>query len=131
MGLFDKFMGPKDTDRDNEEFDESAAVKENAANTPAIPGKARKQFVLFKPETASGDELLGIADHLLNRESVIVNLELVAKDSRRFVDFLSGVSYALQGQTKRVAANTFLFTPGGIEVSGEIATPAENVEMQL
>ncbi|MBO5248461.1 MAG: cell division protein SepF [Clostridia bacterium] len=119
MGLFDRFAP-----RDEEELDldqGNASSEKREAPTSDISGKAKKQFVLFRPNDASNDQLLTIADHLLNHESVILNLELIAKDARHFIDFLSGVAYAMQGNTKKVAANTFLITPGGIEVTGDIA----------
>lgn len=121
MGFFDKFVGAKD-EEDLDSFDEPMPRTGKETQTPAVPvsGKAKKQFVLFKPETSSNEGLFEIADHLLNHESIILNLELIAKDSRHFIDFLSGVAYAMQGQTKRIAVNTFLITPGGIEVSGDI-----------
>ena len=124
MGFFDRFTGGNEPLDEDESMENVAGSKESTAGLSS--GKARRQFVLFKPESSSGDVLCEIADRLLNRESVIVNLEQVAKDARRFVDFLSGVAYALQGQTKKVAANTFLFTPGGIDVTGEISNPSEN-----
>ncbi len=124
MGLFDRFV-PREEEEDLE-LEENVAVSEKReASTPAVPGKAKKQFVLFRPNDPSNDQLLTIADHLLNHESVILNLELIAKDARHFIDFLSGVAYAMQGNTKKIAANTFLITPGGIEVSGDIAASLE------
>lgn len=123
MGFFDRF-----TSRDDEEDLELEELSDlDRKETSPVPsaGKARKQFVLFRPNDSSNEQLLAIADHLLNRESIILNLELIAKDGRHFIDFLSGVSYAMQGQTKKIAANTFLITPGGIEVTGDIAASME------
>lgn len=119
MGLFDRFAPKDEEEFELEEGISSFEKKESPASV--VPGKAKKQFVLFRPNDSSNDQLLTIADHLLNHESVILNLELIAKDARHFIDFLSGVAYAMQGKTKKIAANTFLITPGGIEVSGDIA----------
>ena len=121
MGFFDKFAS-----KDDDEFLEDSVQGDKRDNSaPVVPGKAKKQFVLFRPNDASNDQLLSIADHLLNHESVILNLELVAKDARHFIDFLSGVGYAMLGNTKKIATNTFLITPGGIEVTGDIAATLE------
>ena len=120
MGLFDRFAPKEDEELElDDEMDASSDKKDSPPS--AVPGKAKKQFVLFRPNDPSNDQLLAIADHLLNHESVILNLELIAKDARHFIDFLSGVAYAMQGNTKKIAANTFLITPGGIEVTGDIA----------
>ena len=119
MGLFDRFA-PRE-EEDLELDDEVLSSEKKDTPVSVVQGKAKKQFVLFRPNDPSNDQLLTIADHLLNHESVILNLELIAKDARHFIDFLSGVAYAMQGNTKKVATNTFLITPGGIEVSGDIA----------
>ena len=123
MGLFDRFALREEEDFDREEEIETTDKKDVPVS--AVPGKAKKQFVLFRPNDSSNDQLLTIADHLLNHESVILNLELIAKDARHFIDFLSGVAYAMQGNTKKIATNTFLITPGGIEVTGDIAGSLE------
>ena len=121
MGFLDRFSPRDDEDEILEE--ESEISDSSAKATPAA--KTKKQFVLLRPNDPSNEQLFAIADHLMNRESVILNLELIAKDSRHFVDFLSGVAFALQGQTKKVASHTFLITPGGVEVSGDIAATLE------
>ena len=116
MNVFKKFLG------DEEELNEIEADSTlQGYQDPADPedySKPKPQFVLAKPEKR--DELLNIADQLLNRKTVILNLELVTQDTRRFVDFLSGVAYALNGQVKKVAVHTYLIIPGGLEISGDI-----------
>ncbi len=124
MGLFDRFA-PREEEEEFEMEEQIGNSDKREAPICAVPGKAKKQFVLFRPNDPSNDQLLTIADHLLNHESVILNLELIAKDARHFIDFLSGVAYAMQGNTKKIATNTFLITPGGIEVSGDIAASLE------
>ena len=120
MGLFDRF-GFRENE---EEIVEEEILEEGKDLTVASPsGKAPKQFVLVRPSDPSNDHLLEIADHLLNKETVILNLELIAKDARHYIDFLSGVAYALQGKTKKIATNIFLIAPGGIEISGDISDP--------
>ena len=117
MGFFDRFIPHENEEEFETEEIETSEIQETPRNAAAKPGK---QVVLLRPNDPSREQMFAIADRLMNRESVIVNLELVAKASRQFVFFLSGVAYALHGQSKKVAANTFLFTPGGVEVSGEI-----------
>ena len=49
-----------------------------------------------------------------------MNLEKAPKDtSRRLIDFLSGVAYALDGKIRRVAANTYIITPYNVDVMGD------------
>lgn len=84
-----------------------------------INAKAQLQVVLFKP-MMFGEETRTIADELIARHTVVLNLEKTEKDiARRIVDFLSGVAYANKGKIKRVATNTFIITPYNVDLTGE------------
>ena len=79
----------------------------------------QQQVVVFKP-SSFGPEAREIADELLQRHTVVLNLEAADKDSsRRIVDFLSGVAYANNGKIKRIATGTFIITPYNVDLSGE------------
>ena len=66
------------------------------------------------------DSVTQIADHLLNKRTIVLNLEDTNKETaRRLIDFLSGIAYSIDGQLKRVANNTFVITPNNVDVSGE------------
>ncbi|MBQ1966128.1 MAG: cell division protein SepF, partial [Clostridia bacterium] len=89
MGLFDRL-----TPREGEEeylVDDGSNVAKKDSPAPAISGKAKNQFVILRPNDPSDDQLISIAEHLMNLQSVIVNLELIGKDAKHFIDFLSGV----------------------------------------
>lgn len=120
--IFKKIMGTDDDSYIDEREDRSPGFAD--ASDPDDVSRPKAQFVLVKP--GSRNELMQIADHLMKRKTVILNLEQVAKDTRRFVDFLSGVAYALSGQVKKVALNTYLIIPGGLSVSGDIFEDIEN-----
>ncbi len=67
-----------------------------------------------------------IADHLINRRTVVLNLESTSKEtSRRIIDFLNGVAYTLDGQIKAVANNTYVITPSHVDISGESLTESK------
>ena len=64
------------------------------------------------------EDVSTIADHLLNSRTVVLNLEAANKEvARRFIDFLSGVAYSIDGQMKRVANNTYIITPNNVDVT--------------
>lgn len=92
-----------------------------------ITAKQRPQVVLFQP-VSFGEEARDIADELLRRHTVVLNLEKTEKDvSRRIIDFLSGVAYANNGKIQKVATKTYIVTPYDVEVSGdEILDELEN-----
>lgn len=60
------------------------------------------------------------AEDLKERRPVIVNLENTDEDlARRVIDFISGVTYALNGYYERVGDKVFLFTPANIVITDD------------
>ena len=81
--------------------------------------KAQLQVVVFKPMSFSEDTR-DIANSLIDGHAIVLNLENTVKDeSRRILDFLSGVAYAQNGKIQRIATGTFIITPANVEISGE------------
>ena len=77
------------------------------------------KFALFKP-TSFGEETRTIADELMQKNMVVINLETTEKDvARRIVDFLSGVAYANNGKIKRIATSTFVIIPFNVDFTGD------------
>ena len=73
------------------------------------------QMVVHSPE--SFDDVREIVDDLKESKAVILNLE--ERDrvlARRFIDFLSGSVYAINGNTQKIGTGVFIFTPPGIDV---------------
>lgn len=140
MGLFEKiknYVTEDDDDFDDEPIE--APVQEikrkpaKAERKPSyIPERNEKsnkvlnihttaqlQVILVKPDRF--DDAASIADHLREKHTVVLNLESTNKDvSRRLVDFLSGVAYALDGQIKKVANSTFIITPYNVDIMGDL-----------
>ncbi len=84
-----------------------------------INAKAQLQVVLYRP-VSFGEETRVIADELLSRHTVVLNLEHTDTDAqRRIVDFLSGVAYANNGKIKRIASSTFIITPYNVDLTGD------------
>lgn len=76
------------------------------------------QVVVVRPEKF--EDASGIADHLIAKRAVLLNLEAATPDlKRRLVDFLSGVAYTNGGQIKPVANSTYIITPCNVNVMGE------------
>ena len=63
------------------------------------------------------DSVCQIADHLLNKRTVVLNLENTSKETaRRLIDFLSGVAYSIDGSIKKIATNAYVITPNNVDV---------------
>ncbi|MBQ7661398.1 MAG: cell division protein SepF [Clostridia bacterium] len=77
-----------------------------------------------------------VADHLLQKRTVVLNLEDTNKEAaRRILDFLTGVAYSIGGSIKKVANSAYVVTPSNVDVSdGQIkqkvaaAAPAQDAE---
>ena len=88
------------------------------------------ELKVVRPETFAN--VTEIADHLLNHCTVVLNLEETNKETtKRIIDFLCGVVFAIDGQVKKVANATYVVTPKNVDVSGEqqeTAAPAEEAK---
>ncbi|MEI3530041.1 MAG: cell division protein SepF [Bacilli bacterium] len=77
------------------------------------------KMILLEPRAYS--ESQQIADHLKNRNTVVVNLKRVTSDqAKRIVDFLSGTIYAIGGDLQKIGGGIFLCTPNNVNVQGKI-----------
>ncbi len=77
-----------------------------------------------------------IAEHLLNKRTVVLNLEDSDKDTaRRLIDFLFGVAYSIGGEIKKVANNAYVITPQNVAISNdkgqEQPQPQEPVQQNI
>lgn len=81
--------------------------------------QSQMQVVLCKPERY--EDVPSVADHLNEKKTVILNLESANREhSRRIIDFLSGVAYAIHGNIKKVANSTYIVTPNDVSLMGEL-----------
>ena len=86
---------------------------------------AKLQVVLKKPENF--DEATGIADELLDKRTVVLNLENTPKEhAAKLLCFLSGVAYANGGKLKKIANNTYIITPYNVDVMGDLLDELES-----
>ena len=82
--------------------------------------KSSSKMVLSEP--SSYNEAQDIADQLVNRRAVVINLQRVDhQQAKRIVDFLSGTVYAIGGDIQKLGTQTFLCTPDNVEISGSIS----------
>ncbi len=98
--------------------------KENK-DTRVLPmtGKATgpNQFKMIVIEPQGFDECPRLVDSLKARKPIIINLEKIETDmARKIFDFLSGATYALNGNVQKVANNIFIFAPENVDVAAYI-----------
>ena len=88
-------------------------------------GGNEQQVILFNPKTF--DEAGELVSHLGQGRSVVMTLEGIPTDNaRRLLDFLSGITFALNGRITPISAKTYFVTPQNVDVLGSQAEQAEN-----
>ena len=75
---------------------------------------------VFVTEPKEFEEIQIIADNFKDNIPVIINLQKADQElGKRIIDFCSGLTYALEGNIKKVAEKVFLITPLNVEVSSD------------
>ena len=110
------------------------AYSDNSVSTPT----ARPSLTVVKSHDLTMkiyapdnfDQVVGIADDILERRAAVVNYERVnADDQRRISDFVNGVCYVTDGTVSMVSEKIFLYMPNGVE-AGEIARVATSMRIR-
>lgn len=86
-----------------------ASVRENVV-------AAQMKVIIIEPKTF--DDAQQVANNLRERKSVVINFEHTdAESAKRIIDFISGTTYALNGEIKKVGHNVFLCAPSNVNVT--------------
>lgn len=105
--------------------DEYYAVSEDEALKEA--DKTGNKMILMEPRAYS--ESQQIADHLKNRNTVVVNLKRVtAAQAKRIIDFLSGCVYSIGGKMQNIGVGIYLCTPKNVNIQGKISNDTEKTK---
>ena len=128
-------MGPdEDVKSIIPDMDPEKAVPERPAERPQRPAPSKSEqpaqrtgatarftstgLKLVVTEPTGFEESPKLVDSLKARKPVIINLENLETDvARKIFDFLSGATYALNGNVQKVANNIFIFAPENVDVA--------------
>ena len=114
-----------ETDEDFEDDDDEIedAPRQNqrpvaVARRPALgAAQVDRPLKMMIVEPESFDDSQSIADFLRDRKPVVINFESTEPDiSKRVVDFVSGATYALDGNIQKVGKDIFLCVPSNVTV---------------
>src|SRR5699024_10056204 len=130
MGFKGKFKNFFNLDEEEYEYEMVEVDEvEDEVNVPAKGNRKGKEINVVLCETKSYDEAQDIADNLLNKRTVIVNLQRVdSHQAKRIIDFLSGTVYAVNGDIQKLGLETFLCAPENVDVSGAITKTTDEFD---
>lgn len=115
MGFFKKLF----SDEPDKKMDEDEFYNVTSEEALEEADKSGSKMILMEPRAYS--ESQQIADHLKNRNSVVVNLKRVTSDqAKRIIDFLTGTLYAIGGDLENIGVGIYLCTPKNVSVQGKI-----------
>lgn len=120
----DEVNSMKDEIRKEERKSVSGFTPRGAEPAKAVPVEKRvsiagtNAFKLVVIEPKSFDECPKLVDSLKGRRPVIINLEKIETETaKKIFDFLSGATYALNGNVQKVANNIFIFAPESVDIT--------------
>ena len=115
MGLFG--FGKKIDYEDYEDDEDELEYEEDDAALSL--GGSNIELKVVKP--TQFNQILTAGDHLIEGKTVLLNLEGLDKAlSRRMIDFIAGVAYALNATIKSATNDSYFIAPRDVDVSGEI-----------
>ena len=126
------FFGKKSGHFGTEELEEVAPAKEEEEMpldpVPTGMGIGGGSIELKVVHSEKYEDVVSVAEHLLNHCTVVLDLNDANKDvRRRILDFLSGVAFSIGGQVRRVTENTYIITPSNVDVSeSHVPTPVND-----
>lgn len=141
MGVMDKFknlVGVVDDDEIENEYVEPSEADinraaadlgnyEKSSRSSKGFGRDRKivpmsggnmKLVVIEPKAF--EESPELVNSLKDRKPVIINLENIDQEiARKIFDFLSGATYALNGNIQKIANNIFVFAPDNVDITSD------------
>ncbi len=103
------------------EVDDEDEYEEVKETTKVSSNKEYKnKTILVEPRAFS--EAQQIADYLKTKNQVVVNFKRVTSDvSKRIMDFLNGIIYAIDGTMEKLGPGIVICAPKGFEIEGNIS----------
>ena len=102
-----------DPEEEEEEYETSKESSKSANK------EYKNKTILVEPRAFS--EAQQIADYLKAKNQVVVNFKRVTSDvSKRIMDFLNGIIYAIDGTMEKLGPGIVLCAPKGFEIEGNI-----------
>ena len=102
------------------EDEASYASRPTATLRPVAPARRAGTSGFHFVAPKNFNDVQDVGDKFKASVPVILNLQNADHDlSKRLIDFVSGLTYALDGGMQRIADKVFLLTPEGVQLSAE------------
>ena len=132
MGFWNQFKTFLDPDEDYheveeemyEEVNDSSNVQEYRRTPSNVVSfqqaqQNKKVSKIFVMEPSVYTEAERIADALLKGEAVIINFrKMEVSDAKRVIDFVVGVTYAINGDVQQIREDIYICSPPNYQVQG-------------
>lgn len=103
-----------------EGVEDESEVQGEAETNKTANKEFKNKTILVEPRAFS--EAQQIADYLKAKNQVVVNFKRVTSDvSKRIMDFLNGIVYAIDGTMQKLGPGIVLCAPKGFEIEGNIS----------
>ena len=95
-------------------------VVDMRTSVPAAAQASNKTKIVFR-KLEQLEDVASVADSINEKKIVVLNLETCHDEvSIRIIDFLNGVSYANNGDMRRIAGRVYIITPYNVPLTGEL-----------
>lgn len=128
---FKTFLDPDDgyheVEEEMNEENESSNVQEYRKTPSNVVSfqqaqQNKKVSKIFVMEPSVYTEAERIADALLKGEAVIINFKkMEVADAKRVIDFVVGVTYAINGDVQQIREDIYICSPPNYQVQGSFA----------
>lgn len=99
------------------DFSSAMANRESSVNGMMRTATMTKSKITTVKPT-SFDDAQTVANCLRDKIPVIINFENTnTEDAKRIIDFISGTTYAINGEIKKVSQNVFVCAPSNVTVT--------------
>ena len=110
-------------EEEDDDFEVKKSSRSNSKVTPMRQPARRNapamEVCVIKPNNM--DDSREITETLLSGRTVILNLEgLDLEDAQRIIDFISGATFAIDGNLQKISNSIFLVTPSHVDISGDL-----------
>ena len=122
--LFKREKPSYDMDEEEEEYEPKRSGRANNSKVTPMRQPARRsapamEVCVIKPNNM--EDSREITETLLGGRTVILNLEgLDLEDAQRIIDFISGATFAIDGNLQKISNSIFLVTPANVDISGDL-----------